>query len=308
MEPPKWEDCHGKVVPSPWVGTAAQPLHSSRQPARCGWTPFQHLPSLTATFLVCWGQPMGPGLGLRQSLHRPAERRAASTIPFSFCSPKLRGSSGATVLGLAPSSPTMGAAVVTPTYPPIHFLSPPLGRNSQAGSGESPSFDLHRREIGRKAAHHYHHRWFRRLAPATGGGPDFLRPTGREVKRRPRGRNRARPGPGKASRYCPGPMSQARLGSGRRLSKPALEGGHLAPAEDLGRGSLMGAKAEPREGQGRPWQWRQRRSVMPEVKEAHAGGGLLHRDCDEVGGDIGDEDVLDEAPGRLPVLAGLHRH
>lgn len=166
MEPPKWEDCHGKVVPSPWVGTAVQPLHSSRQPAGCGWSPFQHLPSLTATFLGCWGQPMGPGLGLRQSLHRPAERRAASAVPFSFCSPKLRGSSGATVLGLAPSSPTMGAAVVTPTYPPIHFLLPPLGRNSQAGSGEAPSFDLHRREIGRKAAHHYPHRQFRRSAPA----------------------------------------------------------------------------------------------------------------------------------------------
>lgn len=119
-------------------GNCSPGLHSSRQPAGCGWSPFQHLPSLTATFLGCWGQPMGPGLGLRQSLHRPAERRAASAVPFSFCSPKLRGSSGATVLGLAPSSPTMGAAVVTPTYPPIHFLLPPLGRNSHAGSGDAP--------------------------------------------------------------------------------------------------------------------------------------------------------------------------
>lgn len=49
-------------------------------------------------------------------------------------------------------------------------------------------------------------------------------------------------------------------------------------------------------------------SVMPQAEEAHAGGRLLHGDCDEVGSDVGDEDVLDEAAGRLPVLAGLDRY
>lgn len=168
----------GKGGASPWVGTAAQPPPSSRQPAGCGGTPFQHLPSLTATFLGGWGQPMGPGLGLRQSLHRPAERRAASAVPFSFCCPKLRGSSGATVLGLAPSSPTMGAAVVTPTYPPRHFLSLPLGRNSQAGSREAPSSDLrlqgNREESCPPPSSHAvqtvgsGHRWWPRLPEANG--------------------------------------------------------------------------------------------------------------------------------------------
>lgn len=49
MEPPKWEDCHGKVVPSPWVGTAAQPLHSGRQPA--GWVDPLPAPALTHCYL-----------------------------------------------------------------------------------------------------------------------------------------------------------------------------------------------------------------------------------------------------------------
>lgn len=49
-------------------------------------------------------------------------------------------------------------------------------------------------------------------------------------------------------------------------------------------------------------------SVMPQAEEAHAGRGLLHRDRDEVGGDVGDKDVLDEAARGLPVLAGLHGH
>lgn len=49
-------------------------------------------------------------------------------------------------------------------------------------------------------------------------------------------------------------------------------------------------------------------SVVPQVEEAHAGGGFLHRDSDEVGSDIGDKDMLNEAAGGLPVLAGLHRH
>lgn len=49
-------------------------------------------------------------------------------------------------------------------------------------------------------------------------------------------------------------------------------------------------------------------SVMPQVEEAHAGGGLFHRDRDEVGSDVGDKDMLEEAAGGLPVLAGLHRH
>lgn len=116
-----WNPQSGRIVTERWChlhGWEPQPSpYTAAGSLQGGWTPFQHLPSLTATFLGCWGQPTGPGLGLRQSLHRPAERRAASTIPFSFCSPKLRGSSGATVLGLAPSSPTMGAAVVSPTYP-----------------------------------------------------------------------------------------------------------------------------------------------------------------------------------------------
>lgn len=49
-------------------------------------------------------------------------------------------------------------------------------------------------------------------------------------------------------------------------------------------------------------------SVVAQAEEAHAGGGLLDSDGDEVGGDVGDEHVLQEAAGRLPVLAGLHRH
>lgn len=47
---------------------------------------------------------------------------------------------------------------------------------------------------------------------------------------------------------------------------------------------------------------------MSQVEEAHTGGRLLHRNGDEVGGDIGDEDVLDEAAGGFPVLAGLDGH
>lgn len=194
---------------------------------------------------------------------------------------------------------------LTPT-PPIHFLSPPLGRNSQAGSGEAPSFDLHRREIGRKAAHHYHHRQFRRSAPATGGGPDFLRPTGSEGKRRPRGRNRARPGPG--IKVLPWPDGTGQAGVREQACQACPRRRPPGPCRGFGAWVTYGSQSRAREGQGRPWQWRWRRSVMPEVEEAHAGGGLLHRDCDEVGSDIGDEDVLDEAPGRLPVLAGLHRH
>ena len=46
---------------------------------------------------------------------------------------------------------------------------------------------------------------------------------------------------------------------------------------------------------------------MSQVEEAHTGGRLLHRNGDEVGGDVGDKDVLDEAAGGFPVLAGLDR-
>lgn len=51
-------------------------------------------------------------------------------------------------------------------------------------------------------------------------------------------------------------------------------------------------------------------SVLPQVEKPDAGGGLLDRHCDQVRGDIGDKDVLNQAAGGLPVLAGLdgHRH
>lgn len=46
-------------------------------------------------------------------------------------------------------------------------------------------------------------------------------------------------------------------------------------------------------------------SVLPQVEEPNAGGGLLDRHCDQVSGDIGDKDVLNQAAGGFPVLAGL---
>lgn len=50
--------------------------------------------------------------------------------------------------------------------------------------------------------------------------------------------------------------------------------------------------------------------MVPGVEEAHAGGRLLHRHCDEVGRDVGDEDVVQVAtrwpPVRLGVRVGGH--
>lgn len=122
-----------------------------------------------------------------------------------------------------------------------------------------------------------------------------------EVKQRPRGRNEGKARPRQGIKVLSHLKSQA--GPGQVPSEPAL-GCHPAPGKGLGCRAVIKAKPEARARQ----PGGHRVSVMSQVEEAHTGRGLLHRDRDEVGSDVGDEDVLNEAAGGLPVLAGLNRH
>lgn len=102
--------------------------------------------------------------------------------PFSFCSPKLLRLFSCNSARTCPSQPNNGGCGCYSRLPPSTLCLATTGQNSQAASGEPPSWNTcGPREIGKKTDHHCHHRQFR-LAPAAGGGPGFLRPTGSEVK------------------------------------------------------------------------------------------------------------------------------
>lgn len=117
-------------------------------------------------------------------------------------------------------------------------------------------------------------------------------------------------GPGQTPARHQGPaLADVSQGRGPGEGPPSLPlKGALSPCRGFGVQLTYWSKTRGQRRTGEAPATAAMASVMPQVEEAHAGGGLFHRDRDEVGSDVGDKDMLQEAAGGFPVLAGLHRH